>query len=309
MAGDLALPAAGGGLVQREADVTLLAPLSAPRVLDDVEWVCVFCVHAHCEHAVIDLLAAEATKSVEDSTSIELPEVGGNGDGDWLVRDRLLEGRLAAHRHVLVPAHVHPLRRVLLCRVTALAVVPTLARVGILLLGDDSSYALDERVSVFHDASVASLVLGIARDQVLLRKGYQFPGVEEVHALDGSGGRKRPTAAALPLVLHFSHSALLTPVDGTRDFSVRVLEACRLRQCVRRGFRPHIPEHLLELVSVQVHERPVEAQHPGLVHLHLCSNSDNGVGDFITSHVCARGCVIVTKSCTISFEHDFKSER
>jgi len=47
------------------------------------------------------------------------------------------------------------------------------------------------RVSVFHDASVASLVLGIARDQVLLRKGYQFPGVEEVHALDGSGGRKR----------------------------------------------------------------------------------------------------------------------
>ena len=73
-----------------DSDVTLFTPAWAPRVSDDVVWDIAFSVVTNSNDGVVG--GGSARVVIDDTSSVGLPGVGLNGDGDWLLVQGTLEG-------------------------------------------------------------------------------------------------------------------------------------------------------------------------------------------------------------------------
>jgi hypothetical protein len=69
-------------------------------------------------------------------------------------------------------------------------------------------------------ATVATIGSGIARDNLLLGKGEELTGLEEVGTLKSAGGGESPAGTALSLVLDGVNGTLGSPVDGIGELGV-----------------------------------------------------------------------------------------
>ena len=135
--------------------------------------------------------------------------------------------------------------------------------VRVVLLGVQPLVDHDVLEGEVHEAAVAAHVVGVvAGDELLLGEGDQLARGDSVHPLDRAGVGEGPAGAALALVLHVRHGALLAPVDGAVGHRVGVLEA--LRGEARGVADAAQAGHRLELLRGEVREL-VEAEPVGVV--------------------------------------------
>mmetsp|Transcript_59217 Transcript_59217/g.95744 ORF Transcript_59217/g.95744 Transcript_59217/m.95744 type:complete len:253 (+) Transcript_59217:786-1544(+) len=169
--------------------------------------------------------------------------------------------------------------------------------VGVELLGGDTAVLDDPLIRILHDTAIAALILAlVALNELLL--GERDEGVAGDHpgTLNGTGGGKRPAAAALALVLDVGHSTLGAPVyrggDG-RDVPVTALGAksntCTVLKVGVLEIRPvaiHLfgelgARHVRKLVDGHVESFPT-----GLVQLVVCNDELNiGLVHGVLGHV------------------------
>mmetsp|Transcript_22996 Transcript_22996/g.62417 ORF Transcript_22996/g.62417 Transcript_22996/m.62417 type:complete len:220 (+) Transcript_22996:1366-2025(+) len=165
---------------------------------------------AHGKDAVVQLCAAG--DGGEDARLVELEDrpVGLDGHRHWLLRNRRLKGRLVLGGHVLEAGDGHGgLAATLLRR--ALGGTARARGVGVVLLGAHA-VLLHEAEGVVHEATPATVLGAVARDELLFRERYEVARGHTVGTLDGADGRERPARAARSLVLYRRHAPLLDPV-------------------------------------------------------------------------------------------------
>merc|ERR1719456_1156365 len=234
-------------LAADHADVSLLAPRAAPRVLDlPVVFAAVGAV-ADREDAVVELLAAV---SVKDTALVELEAglVRLDGDRDGLAGDGLGEVVLVSRVDVGEAGDGHDgvaLRLALARRARA-------GRVRVVILGADAAIPLDPFECIVHEAAVAAHVaVVVARDEHLLGERGELVARDDKGALEGARRGERPARSALPLVLDVRDGALGGPVDrlvgGLAVEAHVVLRAAEVRVFVGEV-------HLLELLEGEVGE-------------------------------------------------------
>mmetsp|Transcript_7485 Transcript_7485/g.19469 ORF Transcript_7485/g.19469 Transcript_7485/m.19469 type:complete len:469 (-) Transcript_7485:33-1439(-) len=195
------------------ADVALLAPRRAPRVLDLPVVLARVGAVADDEDAVVELGAAR--RRVEHAALVELERRLVRLDRHRHGADRhgRLERILVLGRHVVVAR----VGRDRCARLLARARDARARGVRVRVLSADA-VRLDPLKSVVHQAARAALVaVVVALHKVLLREGEQLAGGNLVGALHRASGGEGPARAAALLVLHRRHRALGGPVHRVRD--------------------------------------------------------------------------------------------
>ncbi len=194
--------------VADHADVTLLTPRGAPRVLDDPVVLASLSAVTDSEDTVVELGAAS---SIEDTTGVELEGLlgshDGNGDGDGV--DGGHEGSLVEGGDELVAGDLGLGSAGLLARLV-------LGGVRVVLLNAEASVLDTPLESVVHQATAAAVVAVGARaiNHLLLGNGEEVAGLDLPSTLDGAGGGEGPAGTALALVLDGGDSTLGAPVEG-----------------------------------------------------------------------------------------------
>lgn len=195
----------GGLHVSCDSDVALLAPSSAPRVLDEPVVGTFVGTIANKEDTVVE---ASATEMLDDTAEVELPGKGCiDSNGDWAGLESSGESSWVIHGDI---------REVSDNSNTTLSVASAISTsVWIVGLGlDHGSLCVGE--SLIHKTTIATLValFGGAINELLLREGVELFVLEEVSTLHGSSGGESPAGATLTLVLDWGDGTLSSPVDG-----------------------------------------------------------------------------------------------
>jgi hypothetical protein len=189
-------------------DVTILSPRRTPRVLDNpVRWR-VREVKTDSKNTVIHL-AGDAV--CHDSADVRLPRGGINTNGDWAVGAHPGRHLGLALRQVLVTADGRTS-----CAGAGARWNNTIARdVWVAGFGGDIAVLAADQPApcVVHETTVAAIICRIARNELLLRDSDERVACEEPLTFDASGGRERPAAAALTLILDTSNGSLRAPID------------------------------------------------------------------------------------------------
>ena len=184
-----------------------------PGVLHDPVLGAVLFTVTDDEGGVVEV--GSAGRRVEDSTGVLLEDssVSFDEDGGWLLGDGGLHLGNVVGGDVGVGGDSN--RGCLGCGVGA-ALVDGVVWVGGLFL---SLVLLPVAEGLVLPATAAAVVaeaggLGGAVDELLLREGEESAGLDEVGALESSGGGEGPAGAALALVLDWGDCTLRAPVDG-----------------------------------------------------------------------------------------------
>lgn len=198
----------GGGT---DSDVTVLTPISTPRVLDGeglLGGIAGGDIETDDQHGVIKSITARLG---DDTATIELPGrlVSFNGNRDGLLdggRKNLGEGLLG---DTLVSAGVGS---------DELDVVGDSARLLVSLVGVELLEGHAGSVGIDHGDIRPAAIATVARlgtvDQLLLREGQQDVLGDLVETLKGAGGGESPAGAAVTLVLDGGDGTLGSPVEG-----------------------------------------------------------------------------------------------
>mmetsp|Transcript_5108 Transcript_5108/g.16878 ORF Transcript_5108/g.16878 Transcript_5108/m.16878 type:complete len:288 (+) Transcript_5108:792-1655(+) len=204
-------------LAPHHADVPLLAPRAAPRVLDlpEVEAGVGIRAVAHDEHAVVELLAAHVGVQHPGLVQLEGRLVRLDGNRDGILSDRSHERVLVVDWHVLVSGQHHgPGAHVLLAH----AGNARARSVRVLVLRAQRIALCDPFEGVVHETARAAVVaVCVALHQLLLGERDQLASGDGEAALDRPDGRESPARAAPRLVLDLGDRPLRDPVHLARN--------------------------------------------------------------------------------------------
>jgi hypothetical protein len=266
-----------------DSDVTIFAPRGTPRILHDPVLGGVVEVHADEEDTVVDL-GGDAVG--QDTARVCLPRGGVDGDGDGAdVSEGGGDGGFGVSDG-LVRSDLGDLG---LAGVLAGGDLTHAGDVGVGRLGGDpAGPGVDgpfERI--LHEAAIATVIVLVAGDELLLGDGDELVAGDEPGALDTTGGGEGPAGAALALVLDVGDGALLAPVDlGDRgggelgDVLLDVLVVLGLALVVRFGVVVD-----LELGGAHVGELVVAELGEGVLGGHFVGDLHVGVVDLFALEV------------------------
>jgi len=193
-------------LTTEDADITVLTPRAAPRVLDDPVLGAALNTPANNSNTVIRLTSI-ATIAVHDTRAVpvELGSIKSDSkrtilldSGHHLLLVTSGEGVNALHLHLGLGS------------IETALVVLTLIR--IVLLEHEATVVLDVVHGISRPATVATVVIGITVDDLLLRERKKLVVLEEVGTLASNNSAESPAGTALLLILHVNNGTLLTPV-------------------------------------------------------------------------------------------------
>jgi len=201
-----------------DTDITVLTPALSPRVLDDPVLGAILNTPAYDGHTVIRL-ASIATIAVHDAAAVVVELGGVDGDSKRTV---LLEG---SHDLVLVVGSegVDALDEHLGLAGNEPASV-IIALIAVVRLEHHATVVLDEVHGISGPAAAATVVVSVAIDDLLLRKGKKLVVLEIVGTLHSSNTAESPAGTALHLILNLSHSTLGTPVELVRKIGVSLVD-------------------------------------------------------------------------------------
>ena len=189
----------------------------------------------------------------DDTTGVGLPEGGINADGHWTLLD------LAVHvdflgrrlRDDVVAGRLGVLGDISLVEIASASSLGRARGVRVVLEELDATSTLDVAVSIDRIAAVATIVHGVATDNLLRGKSVQNSSGQEGVRFNLFCGTECPARAALALVLHGSDGTLETPVNVCGLCGrVELLDEAGIVDTTEAG----AVVHLLELVRVDVGE-------------------------------------------------------
>ena len=168
-----------------DLDVSLVSPRGTPGVSDDVVVLGSIVSVSDGGDGVVEL--GSASGGVEDSTGVHLEDrsVGLNGDGGWSLGNGSLELINGLGSNVGVGGNTN---LTLGGRVLAGSISGSVWIVSLELL----SVGLGIGEGVVLPSTRASVGSGVAVNELLLGKGEESSGLDEVVSLNGSGGREGP---------------------------------------------------------------------------------------------------------------------
>jgi len=194
-----------------DADITVLTPGAAPRVLDNPVLGGALNTPTDDGDTVIRRLSS-AARAVHDTTAVVIELGSIDSDGK---RTILLDG---SHHLLLVAGgegvdalHLH----LGLAGIELAAALSALVR--IVGLEHETTVVLDPVHSVSGPATVTAVVVVITVDDLLLREGKKLVVLEEVGTLASNNSAESPAGTALTLILNLSDSTLLTPIEALRE--------------------------------------------------------------------------------------------
>lgn len=197
-------------------DVAGLAPRSTPGVSDNVVVLASLSTVANGSDGVIEL--GTAGDVIEDTTLVHLEGhlISLNGDGDGGESDGSLKLGNGVGLDVRVGSNLD-----LLEGLGGRAGTGGASAGGIRVLGLKlCRVSLKIREGMGLPATVATLGSVIARDNLLLGKGEELTGLDEVGTLKSADGGESPAGTALGLVLGSVNGTLGSPVDGIGELGV-----------------------------------------------------------------------------------------
>jgi len=202
-----------------DTDVASLTPAWAPGVLDDPVRGGVGIIEANNEDTVVDLVGDAVG---QDSTSVGLEGGGvdGNGQRSVVVHEGGHVVLVLGDIDVSVNLSAEDLSGEVAGGDDAIS-----RDIGVRSGSDDLSVLVGEQPleGVLHQTTVAALVNGVARDELLLGEGGQVVTGEEPLALNASGGGERPARSALALILDVGDGTLGTPVNAAASGGLLLL--------------------------------------------------------------------------------------
>jgi len=207
-------------LVDGHSDVTLLTPVSAPRVSDDEVLFARLVTISDSSNGVIEVSAALG--GVQDTAGVHL-EVGVgsiNGDASWLLSNGSLELGDLLLWNSLVGLNSNDF-----LGFDSLALFASFGFVWVVSL-ELKWVGLGIFEGPDFETTIAALVSGGAGaiDELLLGKLQELALVDEVRSLHGGNGGEGPAGTALSLVLDSVDGTLGSPVDlSIKDFGVELL--------------------------------------------------------------------------------------
>jgi len=189
-----------------DADVTVLTPGLAPRVLDNPVLGGALNTPANDGNTVIGR-ASIAARAVHDTAAVVVELGSIKSDGK---RTILLDG---SHHLLLVASsegvdalHLH------LGLGSIKLAAALIALVRIVRLEHETTSALDVVHSIGRPATVTAVIVTITIDDLLLRERKKLVVLEEVGTLASNNSAESPAGTALLLILHVNNGTLLTPV-------------------------------------------------------------------------------------------------
>ena len=189
-------------------DVTLITPRSTPGVSDENVLLAILNTITDSSNTVVK--RGTAGSRVEDTRGVVLEDIGVglNSNGDGVLSNSSQQSLTVVLLDILVA-----LNGSLGLALSILALtIPS--SVGVVLLRAETTVGNDVLESVVHQTTVATVRLGIAIDELLLRKVVEGTGLDGNDTFDGSDGRESPAGTAGTLVLDGVDGSLLSPIDG-----------------------------------------------------------------------------------------------
>ena len=198
-------------------DVTLITPRRTPGVSDENVLLAILNTITDSSNTVVEVDTAGIR--VEDTGGVVLEDIGVglNGDRDGVLSNSSQQTLTVLSSNILVTLD-GGLGLALI--ILALAV---LSSVGVVLLGADATVGNDVLESVVHQTTVATVGVGIAIDELLLRKVVEGTGLDGNDTFNGSDGRESPAGTAGSLILDGVDSSLLSPINSLGNVGSLVL--------------------------------------------------------------------------------------
>ena len=279
-----------------DADVTFLTPGGTPGVLDDPVLGGEVEVHTDEEDTVVDL-GGDAVG--HDTTGVCLPRGGIDGDGDGA---DLSEGGGDGGFGVVDGLVGGDLGDLGLAGVLAGGDLAHAGDVGVGRFGGNpAGPGVDGKAErILHQSTIATVVSGVAGDELLFGDGDELVAGEEPGTFDTTGGGEGPARAALALVLDGSDGALLAPVDlsGGADLLGDVL----FDRLVVGGFTLVVSFGVvvdLEFFGGHEGELVVAELGEGVLGVHFVSDLHVGVVDLLTLEVFGGGEGLVVETLVL----------
>lgn len=211
----------------------MVTPAGTPGVLDEEEVLSVEGSVSDGEDTVVEVGSAS---SGDDTTGVSLEGVlvGLNGNGDW----SFSEGSL--HLGDRVGWDVSESRdgtNTLGFGVSAGSSASRSGGVWVVRLEHEWVSSGDVLESVVHESTIATVVLGGAGNELLLREGFEGSGGNGISTFDGTGGGESPAGTALSLVLDWGNGVSGSPVDGGLEVGfIEFLDVLLLRDLISVKF-------------------------------------------------------------------------
>jgi len=194
-----------------DLDVSLISPSSSPGVSDDPVVLSVLGSESNTTNSVIEVGSAGGI--IENTARVHLEDhfVSFNSEGYWLFRESSLKLRDRVGWDVSVAGVVNlGFGRLIVAASSLSGSSRGVWVVSLELL----SIASDVHESVGLETTIASMGVSVTRGNLLLRKGEESTGLEEVGGLSGEGSREGPAGTALSLILDWVDSTSGSPVDA-----------------------------------------------------------------------------------------------
>jgi hypothetical protein len=192
-----------------DENITIRTPGSTPRVLDNESFEDTDLLVADSQDTVIK---GSTATSGDDTRLVELEDilVSFDGDRDGGVNQSSLEGIRALGSDEFVT-------RVDLVGLFGVKLAGTiLGSIGIVrfkfkTIGGSISNSL------IHPASLATIAVSGAINDLLFREREEFTGLDEVETFKDTSGRERPAGTALALILNGGNGTLVSPINGVGE--------------------------------------------------------------------------------------------
>jgi len=170
-------------LVEGHLNIARVTPASTPGVLDEDVVSSVFVTIADGEDTVVKV---GSTSGSDDTTVVHLEGglIGFDGNGDWALSNGSLE---------LIGGGLNIVEGGDGTNSGALVSVASTTSGGIWVVSlRNERVGFNVLEGVVHKTTIASLINMVAVNELLLRKGSQSTGLDEVGTLNGTGGGERP---------------------------------------------------------------------------------------------------------------------
>ena len=194
--------------------------------------------------------------------------VSGDGDGDWSLLDGGFQGRGRSSGNFVDSSDLD------LSGVGRVVASSVSGSVGVLAL-EVLGVGLNVLHGVFLPSTVATVALGVAVNDLLLREGEESSSGDLVMSLNGGGGRESPAGSARLLVLDWVDGTLGSPVNRGGGWEGELKVGWE-------GLWSLVSEHLSEFLFSHVREL-VMSVGGGSVHGVKLSNGFVGLKELLES--------------------------
>jgi len=194
--------------------------------------------------------------------------VSGDGDGDWSLLDGGFQGRGRSSGNFVDSSDLD------LSGVGRVVASSVSGSVGVLAL-EVLGVGLNVLHGVFLPSTVATVALGVAVNDLLLREGEESSSGDLVMSLNGGGGRESPAGSARSLVLDWVDGTLGSPVNRGGGWEGELKVGWE-------GLWSLVSEHLSEFLFSHVREL-VMSVGGGSVHGVKLSNGFVGLKELLES--------------------------